>query len=286
MRVIDYNNGLEFLKDNEQILLEKEAVSQLLLFNAMQNKETAKSSECFLGKVVDDNGKLCFLFGNRKPYNCLIYVPEVLTKTEAYITLVDYLISNNYDINGINANKNSCEEFIDAYKMKIPDAVFKENLSMDIMELRKLSEADLAEGEFRIASTEDISLIVKWVIEFYKEAVSEIRTYDEVIENVKNNVEKDVFYLFKNKDGQTVSMAATTRKLINGVSMSYVYTPPEYRGKGYAATNMYYLGEKMLTEVNEFCCLFVDKKNPISNAVYKKIGYVILEDNYDYRLVK
>ncbi len=79
-------------------------------------------------------------------------------------------------------------------------------------------------------------------------------------------------------------MAAATRQLISGVCINYVYTPKQYRGKGYAAANMYYLSKEMLDKGNRFCTLFVDKKNPVSNRVYKKIGYEILEDQYDYRL--
>lgn len=30
--------------------------------------------------------------------------------------------------------------------------------------------------------------------------------------------------------------------------------------------------------------MFVDKKNPISNRVYEKIGFKVMENCYDYRL--
>lgn len=34
-----------------------------------------------------------------------------------------------------------------------------------------------------------------------------------------------------------------------------------------------------------YVTLFVDKKNPISNRVYRKIGFDVLEDAGDYRVV-
>jgi uncharacterized protein len=284
MRIIDYKNGLEFLNENKQLLLEREAVSQLLLFNALQNKETLKSTDCVFGKALDEDGNLCFLFGNTKPYNCLIYVPKAAGKRKAYITLVDYLLANNCYINGINANKLSCDTFCEVYKKKVPGAVFEEHLSMDIMELRYLADVSLAEGKCSAATKQDIPLIARWIIAFNLEALSSTISYEEVIDKITAGVEKGSYYIFRNEQGIPVSMAATARKLINGTAISYVYTPKEVRGRGYAATNMYYLGKKLLSEGNDFCCLFVDKKNPISNRVYKKIGYVILEDNYDYRL--
>jgi predicted GNAT family acetyltransferase len=80
-------------------------------------------------------------------------------------------------------------------------------------------------------------------------------------------------------------MAVITRKLPHGTAIAYVYTPEEYRGKGYAAANMYYLSKKLLEQGGEFCTLFVDKKNPLSNRAYEKVGYKILEDSYEYRIV-
>lgn len=286
MRIIEYNNGLEFLNENEKILIEREAVSQLLLFNAMKNKETAKSSECFFGKVIDDNGEVCFLFNNIKSFNCIIYVPKEVTNKEAYDIFVCYLIVNNYEINGVNSNEKTCKEFCDAYRDKLGAVVFKKHLAMDIMELRHLNNISLANGSFRVATKKDIPLILKWVIEFCKETGAIMNSYEDIRENIKEYVKNGAFYLFDNEARKTVSMVATTRKLINGTSIAYVYTPSELRGKSYATTIMYYLGKKLLSEGNEFCCLFVDKNNPISNIVYKKIGYIILEDNYDYRIVK
>lgn len=41
----------------------------------------------------------------------------------------------------------------------------------------------------------------------------------------------------------------------------------------------------LLASGKAYVTLFVDKKNPISNRVYRKIGFDVLEDASDYRLV-
>ena len=79
-------------------------------------------------------------------------------------------------------------------------------------------------------------------------------------------------------------MACTTRKLLNGVSISYVYTSNNYRGHGYATAIMYHLSKSILEQGNQFCTLFVDKKNPIANRVYHKVGYHFIAENHDYYL--
>jgi len=211
-------------------------------------------------------------------------VPKILTNKEASIALVDYLIENKYNINGINANKFSCMAFCEDYKKRVTGAVFEQHLSMDIMELRHLADIPLAKGKCSAATKQDLPLIAKWIIAFNLDALSSIISYEDIADKITSGIEKGVYYIFRNEQGIPVSMAAAARKLIHGTAISYVYTPKEVRGRGYAAANIYNLGEKLLSEGNDFCCLFVDKKNPISNKVYKKIGYVILEDNYDYRL--
>lgn len=58
--------------------------------------------------------------------------------------------------------------------------------------------------------------------------------------------------------------------LINGISVSLVYPTKEARGKGYGLDVVYNLSKEYLNRGNKFCSLFVDKRNSILNAVYKK----------------
>lgn len=54
-------------------------------------------------------------------------------------------------------------------------------------------------------------------------------------------------------------------------------------GKGYAKAMMYLITKELIKEV-KYLTLFVDKANPISNKVYKDVGFNILTNNYDYRI--
>jgi predicted GNAT family acetyltransferase len=51
-------------------------------------------------------------------------------------------------------------------------------------------------------------------------------------EVVTRRVADETIYLWD--DGGPVSMAMKTRPTLNGISVSYVYTPPEYRRRGFA----------------------------------------------------
>lgn len=56
-----------------------------------------------------------------------------------------------------------------------------------------------------------------------------------------------------------------------------VYTPPEHRGRGYAAWVVALLTQQIL-DAGARPCLYTDQANPISNKVYERIGYVRVQD--------
>ena len=128
-------------------------------------------------------------------------------------------------------------------------------------------------------------MIADWMIEFQIEALTSELDYEAALQKASDYITENKIYVFENDEKRLVTMAAITRKLVHGVAITYVFTPEEFRGKGYAATNMYYLSKEQLGKGYEFCTLYVDKKNPLSNRAYEKVGYHILEDSYEYQLI-
>jgi predicted GNAT family acetyltransferase len=82
------------------------------------------------------------------------------------------------------------------------------------------------------------------------------------------------------------TMAAWAGKTPHGVRVNFVYTPPESRGQGYASACVAALSQRLLDEGNDFCCLYTDLSNPISNSIYQKIGYRPVSDSGFYRLIE
>ncbi len=81
-------------------------------------------------------------------------------------------------------------------------------------------------------------------------------------------------------------MAARARPTAHGIAVNAVYTPPEWRGRGYATSSVSQLSARLLEEGYEFCVLYTDLANPTSNAIYARIGYRGVRDFalYDLRL--
>ena len=271
-----------FLDENQELLLENESVTQLILNNSFVNKETNK--ELLFGRVQDEQGNIKLIFANVIPYNLLIYnlVKETLVAVKS---LADYIVKEQITLRGINANKKVCDEFMEYYKNKT-GCTFTEYLAMDIMEITQLNEGIiLPKGYFRVANWNDKDILIDWHIKFTKEALHEEISYEDFKDKLTSRIENKNIYIFENEKHKPMAMAASTRQLINGVSISLVYSSKDARGQGYGLAVVYNLSKEYLNRGNKFCSLFVDKKNPISNGVYNKIGYKVLEDNYDYRIV-
>ncbi|MEG2017960.1 MAG: GNAT family N-acetyltransferase, partial [Clostridium sp.] len=259
--------------------------TQLILSNAFVNRDKETNKEILFGRVEDESGVIKLIFANVSPYNLLIYNLDNDTLA-AIQSLVDYLQKEEVSLRGINANNKICSEFIQCYSEK-SGCTFKEYLSMDIMELRELNNSvKLPQGSFRTANCEDMDLLIDWYNNFAKEALNEEVLIEKAKAYLKVKLESNCLYIFEGENQKPMAMAAATRQLTNGVSVSLVYSSKEARGKGYGLAVVYNLSKEYLARGNKFCSLFVDKKNPISNGVYKKLGYKILEDNYDYRIVK
>ncbi|MDQ3898266.1 MAG: GNAT family N-acetyltransferase, partial [Actinomycetota bacterium] len=83
-------------------------------------------------------------------------------------------------------------------------------------------------------------------------------------------------------DGGPVSMAARSDEVAGVVRVAFVYTPPEHRGRGYAAASVAALSQRSVAEGLE-CVLYAQLENPTSNAIYRRIGYEPVVEVLIYR---
>ena len=80
-------------------------------------------------------------------------------------------------------------------------------------------------------------------------------------------------------NGIPVSMAGFTRAMQTVVGVAFVYTPPYWRGKGYATSCVAKVSQIALDIGFMKCVLYTDLLNPTSNSIYQKIGYTPVCDS-------
>lgn len=293
--IIVYENAARFLDALQPALLEREAVSQLLLANAIGAGERPCEPDCLFGTVKLE-GEPVLAFCNCAPWNLIIHsvravdgkAPDGVARgklMEASGELAAFLGEKDVPIKGINANAVISEGFLARYDTK--GRTVRKCLSMDIMECRALKDIAQQKGIYRPAAKEDLDWILEGCMAFEKEALGKRADREELKENIINHqIGENRLRLFALPDGTPVAMANRTRNLKHGFVINQVYTLPAYRGMGYAQTLIHKMCEEFFREGYGFATLFVDKTNPVSNRVYEKVGFEILEDNYDYRFIK
>jgi GNAT superfamily N-acetyltransferase len=283
MIVKEYGNADIFLKEYEVILLEKEAAAQLLLYFAHQSLTGSGTGKELFGVVMEET-RIILMFVIIRGVDLIIYVAASEKEEEATVALADYLGNSHIIIGGLNARHTLCQSFIKQYK-KYRKVNFIQKVGTDIMELRQVNDIKPVAGSQRLAVIEDVKLVADWMIQFQIEALMDEADYEAALLRATQLINRKELYLYEDEEHRAVSMAAATRRLIHGMGITYVFTPEEYRGKGYAAANIYYLSKTLLEQGFDFCTLYVDKKNPLSNRAYEKVGYKVIEDNYEYKII-
>ncbi|HHV10645.1 MAG TPA: GNAT family N-acetyltransferase [Clostridiales bacterium] len=283
MKVEVVSGAKEFLESYEDIMLQQEAVSQLVLYLAYREVDGEKAGDGTFGAVMEGD-TILLLFCNVIPHDLTIHTVLQEKGPEAAAVLADYILEQQVKIQGILGRKDVCQGFINQYQ-KTTEGIFIEKLASDIMELRLLNEIWPSEGIQRKAHTDEVKMIADWMIEFQMETLTSELDYEAALAKAEEAVASGDVYVFEAEDQKVVTMAVTTRRLPHGIAIDYVYTPEEYRGKGYAATNMYYLSKSLLAEGYQFCTLFVDKDNLLSHRAYEKVGYNVAGESYGYELI-
>lgn len=281
MEFIKYDDIKKFADDNLELLLEKEWLNNLMVGNCLEGLEIGTEGWT-LAKVTNENRTELIML-HRRPWHLLLYSPTNNTTDELFeFTAKEYYkIDNN--LNGVNAEKSLANKFI-KYYTKLSNKEAKTNFDMRILLLENLAKPELIDDViFRLANSEEKDTLLEFLRIFHIEALGEELEDEALKERLNNYFEKGYFLL--ERDGKIVSQAVIARDLIKGKTISEVFTPKEYRGKGYAYNLIYRISEKMLQEGAEYCVLYTDDKNPISNHVYEKVGFKKMVDTADIEFI-
>lgn len=152
-------------------------------------------------------------------------------------------------------------------------------MRLKIHELTAVKPIATSPGQPRQATATDRPLLLKWYADFTREALP---TFAEDVERiVDNSLKAKSIYLWE--DDQPVSLVSGRKFLPTAGRIGNVYTPPEYRRKGYATACVAALSQRLLDQGCQRCFLFTDLANPTSNHIYQTIGYQPICDWHEYK---
>ncbi len=140
-----------------------------------------------------------------------------------------------------------------------------------IYRLERLSPGRRAAGSMRVATAADLALVLQWSAGFVREC--RIGDDDEELRRGVAVALAQGQRVLWQVDAAPVAMAGFAGKTPSGVRITWVYTPPALRGRGYASALVAALTEQLLAAGNSCCFLYTDLANPTSNGIYQRLGY-------------
>lgn len=154
-------------------------------------------------------------------------------------------------------------------------------IAQRIYQLEAVTPIRPVPGKMRRATTDDRELLTQWFAAFDAETSGE-RDEERAGRMVEATFASSTRAVYIWEDGQSVSMAEYAGPTPNGIRVGRVYTPPRFRGNGYASACVAALSRHLLDSGYRYCFLFTDLANPTSNRIYQRIGYRPVADADEY----
>jgi hypothetical protein len=281
MKLTTYRDAGAFLQLTQASLACHEAANNLILGLCLRLKQFPGSAKTppYLAAVTDSSG-LALAAVMTLPRFLVLHSDRV-EWGQSFDLLARDLLSRHWQVPGVSGPPPLALTFAQTWS-GLTGAMFHEIRQLRIYELRQVNPLPPALGRLRLATLADLDLVTRWTLAFQTEAL-QTGTLAEAEEAAQNKIADQDLYLWEN--GEPVSMVSQTRFLLRGGCISSVYTPPEFRNKGYATTCVAHFSQRLLDSGWQFCALFADLANPTSNAIYQKIGYTPVADFNDYGFV-
>lgn len=225
----------------------------------------------FMG-VLDDSGQ-ALAFASQTQANNLII--SNTSHPEALPLLAQEVHKIGLNFPAVLAERSIAHQFAD-YWQQITGYFPKVQMSERIYRLESVIPPQGISGHMRPATLGDRVVLRDWMTEFQIEAFDMDRAVidvQRVERNLQMRLNPQIGGMYLWCDPHPVSMLGYTGRTPNGIRIGPVYTPPEYRGRGYASALTAAASQALLDTGLKFCFLFTDLANPTSNKIYQAIGY-------------
>lgn len=195
----------------------------------------------------------------------------------ALAALVPLIEEEDPDFPGISGTREVLEK-----AAKLFNTTFVEKMSMLIYVLHQLKKPSM-EGRSRASSESDVDLLLSWHDAFALEA-DVVSGADR--DRLSNAIRTGWFTVWE-RDSEVVAFAGNAQTVeTEGHRIGRVgpvYTPPEYRRRGYGAAVTSAVSERLQKDGCDVIMLYTDAANPTSNNIYQKIGYELVSEWADLK---
>jgi hypothetical protein len=175
------------------------------------------------------------------------------------------------DLVGASGPRPEAEAFALAWQELTGDTV-REVMAQRLYRLDTLTPPAVA-GSARLAGEADLPLLARWRYAFAVEATGELRDPDGPEESSRRSLAAGNGDLLWEAGGRPVAWAAASAPVAGMSRIGPVYTPADLRGHGYGSAVTAAASSWARHSGADHVVLFTDLANPVSNAIYQRIGY-------------
>lgn len=146
-----------------------------------------------------------------------------------------------------------------------------------LYEVRTLVEPPQVPGRLRLAVGAELDLVQSWFDAFGPDASAQAGRPDphpqiESRDSTARRIAHGDVWVWETPQREVVQVTGFSPPSFGVARVGPVYTPPENRGRGYAAAAVAELSSRTLA-AGARVCLFADQQNRTSTGVYLRLGY-------------
>lgn len=280
---VSFSDDASWVLNEANVFLSSEPVHHNLILSLLHTRIV----DCGPGRywVAKDNKEVVGVVV-QSPLNSRAIVTPM--ESEIVGIVVDAISDANIALPGVAGDAATAACFAGQWAERQKSAVFP-FLGLRLYEVDEVQESSNVRGHFRPAVVDDRELLIDWISRFSVDIGEKENTSDDE-ELQKRKIASSYIvdrhladgHLWLWEDTESVSMVARTTAVAGVVQVKLVYTPQEHRNRGYATACV---GEisKQIREGGARCILYTDLCNPISNTIYRRIGYRAVADAIQYR---
>lgn len=274
MRLVRHSDAKSFRQQTERFLLSNEVMNNVILgvTTRLMNQSEIFDYDVFLAHIENDAGEIIATTMRTVPRGVML---SNVLDTAAIPILVDAYTEVYDTLPSVEGQARDSLQFAELWQRKSGQD-FSIKMELGQYRLDTVIPPKNVYGQARRANKQDFELLTDWLIKFSSDTGLDANYKHKIaMQNIQNKLEKPILggiHVWID-DGEIVSMVAVTRESPNGANISMVYTPSQFRGKGYASAITAHVSQAVLDVGKKFCYLSTDMANPTSNKIYQAIGY-------------
>jgi predicted GNAT family acetyltransferase len=181
---------------------------------------------------------------------------------------------------GVNGPPSAAHAFAGAWRALTGEGA-ETHMRLLLHELTAVTDPFQPRGSTRCATSSDTDLLAAWLVAFVGEARATLPP--DPLRAVEQAVGRGTLHVWE--DGAVVSMTGCVLPVAGVARVGPVYTPVAHRNRGYGRALVAAVSRRLLDGGADRCVLFTDQSNPVSNAIYRQVGYVPIGEMAELRFL-